>query len=204
MDTASFLSVLTSFPTNIFFVPFVILFFVMAIDMVFDFADAAFGELDFFDFDAETGGSLLIPPVLSHVPLAVALCVTFFVGTVMSYYVDTLALVHLEGVVATAAKIATVPVSAIASLHVASWLLKPLQPLFDKEKTFATVNYIGMRARVHSSTVTQERGEVVVTHQGNEYLLDVVAETSAPMAYGDEVVILSKVEDSKNYVVTKI
>ncbi len=60
-----FLSVLLSFPTNVFFIPFIIFFVIMLIDLVFDVFEGLLGELDIVDLDNMTGGSLILPPILT-------------------------------------------------------------------------------------------------------------------------------------------
>jgi hypothetical protein len=72
--------------------------------------------------------------------------------------------------------------------YIAAILLKPLASFFNKNNAFASIDYVGLRAKVHSSQVSQEAG--------NEVLLDVMSHSTQEIRYGDEVVIVSKDNES--------
>ncbi|WP_237324158.1 DUF1449 domain-containing protein [Vibrio penaeicida] len=199
-----FLSVLLSFPTNVFFIPFIIFFVIMLIDLVFDVFEGLLGELDIVDLDNMTGGSLILPPILTKVPLPIALCVSLFVATIIEYYLDTLLLSSLSDTLSVVFGAISLPIVAYIALYIASILLKPLAPFFNKENAFAKIDYIGLRAKVHSSQVSQDvGGEVIILHNGNEVLLDVVSSSKQDIQHGDEVVIVSKDNESQRYFVAK-
>ncbi|RXJ73027.1 DUF1449 domain-containing protein [Veronia nyctiphanis] len=203
MALGDFFTALLSFPISIFFVPFTVLALLMIIDQLFNVVDGLTSDLDLFDFDQIPGTGLLLPPILSKVPLTVALCVSFFLATVLSFYLSQFTGSALSGSLKLVLDIAMIPVIAYVSLALAAWLLKPLAPLFDKQKAFANVDFIGLRARVHSSKVCDEAGEVVVLHEGNEFLLDAARQGDTQLEYGDEVIIVSKDSTTSRYWVAK-
>ncbi|MGL6259764.1 DUF1449 domain-containing protein [Vibrio sp. WXL103] len=203
MELAIFWERLLSFPVMFFSVPFCILFLVMLIDMIFDFLGSAIGELDFLDFDPNTGGSFLLPKVLTKVPLAVALTVTFFIGTIISFYASHF-LIDLPTVFQYSLGSLLILVTLYLSLLLADIALRPLAPLFCNKNSFAQVEFVGLSARVMSANLDKDRGEIVVLHQGNEFLLDAYCQSENPLAYGDEVVILSLDTTSQRYEVVKV
>lgn len=200
MDFSAFISLLLSFPTNIFFVPLGLLFFIMLIDLVCSVFETFASDLDLFDLDDLPGSGIILPQVLSKVPLAVALFVSFFVATIISFYYQQWSQVYTEYRLWLIIDIAVIPVIAYLSLFLSAWILKPLAPLFSKNN-FAEVDYIGLKARVHSSTINQDIGEVMVLHNGNEFLLDAMMSQDTPVKYGDEVIIVAKDKASNRYVV---
>ncbi|MDD1795338.1 DUF1449 domain-containing protein [Enterovibrio sp. ZSDZ42] len=203
MAVGEFLGMLMAFPTNVFFIPFVVFFLIMLIDLVFNVVEGFTADLDIFDLDNIPGAGLLLPQVLSKVPLMVALCVSCFIATVMSFYSAQMNISLFSGVTNLLIDLASIPIVAYLSLAISALLLKPLAPLFDRKKAFAQVDYIGLKARVHSNVVNKERGEVVVLHQGNEFLLDVMLQDESTIQYGEEVVIVFKDDTSNRYVVAK-
>ncbi|AUI86948.1 DUF1449 domain-containing protein [Vibrio azureus] len=205
MSLSDFLSILISFPTNVFFIPFVVFFIIMLIDMLFDIFDGVLGELDVVDLDNMNGGVFILPPILTKVPLPIALCVSFFWATIFEYYLDTYLLSNFTSTIALVSGVVSLPIIAYLALLVSAFLLKPLAPFFNKENSFATIDYVGLRGKVLSSTVNADTGgEVTVIHNGNEVLLDVFSEGEQEIHYGDEVVIVSQINDSQHYLVAKI
>lgn len=203
MSLSNFFAELMAFPTNVFFIPFVFIFVVMLIDLVFNVVESLTAELDLFELDNIPGSGLILPPVLSKVPLMVALCASFFVATVLSFYTSQLTLAWLTGLLTIIVDVVSIPAIAYCALVIAAWLLKPLSPLFDKKKAFAQVEFVGLTARVHSSKVTTQVGEVMVAQNGNEYLLDVICEQNVNIEYGDEVVIVAREAESRRYLIAK-
>lgn len=204
MTFESFFIVLQSFPSAIFFYPFVALFIIMLVDMVFDIFESLFADLDLFNVENITGGSLLLPPILSKVPLSIALCISFFVGTVMSFYLDVYVLSQLVSPASVALGVVSLPIVAYLSLLITSVLLKPLAVFFNKKHAFAKIDFIGLTGRVHSTKVSSDSGEVVLVHKGNEVLLDVITLSSEHIEYGDDVVIVSQENESQRYIVAKL
>ncbi|MGD8111879.1 DUF1449 domain-containing protein [Vibrio sp. TRT 17S01] len=204
MILSEFFSELTAFPTSVFFIPFLFIFLVMLVDLVFNFVESIVPvEFDLFDIDNIPGAGLLLPPFLSKVPLMVALSSSFFIATVLSFYASHFSQRWLSGGFLMMINILSLPVVAYFSLVVAAWFLKPLSPLFDKKKAFARVEFIGLKARVHSSQVTANMGEIMVVQNGNEYLLDAVCTQDAEIKYGDEVVIVAKTTEPRRYLIAK-
>nr|WP_086939491.1 hypothetical protein [Thaumasiovibrio occultus] len=203
MEISVFIDKLLSFPTGFFFVPFSIIFFIMLIDMVFDFVGEIFDGFDGLDFDDATGGSLLLPPILSKVPLPMALCLTFFIGTIISFYVSEFipALPSIANWIIGAVQLLA---TAFLSLHIAAIVFKPIAPLFDQSKSFATVVYVGLTGRVHSPEVNASSGEVMVKDKGTEFLLEAFHEGEEPLRYGDEIVIVAEDLEKKRYEVIKV
>ncbi|USH05187.1 DUF1449 domain-containing protein [Grimontia kaedaensis] len=203
MTVGEFLGVLMTFPTSVFFVPFVVFFLIMLVDLVFNVVEGFTADIDLFDLDNLPGSGLLLPQVLSKVPLMVALCVSFFVATVISFYASDIVKGFISGSMLLVANIISIPVVTYISLAISAWLLKPLAPLFDRKKTFAKVEFIGLKGRVHSNVVNRKKGEVVVLHEGNEFLLDAMLQDDSSIQYGDEVIIVYKDDASDRYVVAK-
>ncbi|MDN3608250.1 DUF1449 domain-containing protein [Vibrio ostreicida] len=203
MTLHDFFYALANWPTSVFFFPFGLFLLIMLIDLVFNVVDSVTADMELFDLDNIPGSGLLLPPVLSKVPLMVALCTSFFVATVLSFYMSHHTQEWLTGYSLDIANVLSIPVIAYLALIIAAWMLKPLSPLFDKAKAFASVEFVGMTARVHSSKVTALMGEVMVMQNGNEYLLDAVIEKEQDLAYGDEVVIVSREKELNRYVVMK-
>lgn len=200
MDLQGFVSLLLGFPTSIFFIPLTVLFVIMLVDMVCNVFETFTADLDLFDLDDIPGSGILLPPVLSKVPLAVALFVSFFFATILSFYYQEWTVRFSDLTVWFVVDIISIPVTAYLALFISAWVLKPLTPLFSKHN-FAEVNYIGLKARVHSSTINQDIGEIMVKHRGNEYLLDAIINQKTPVHYGDEVIIVSKDKASNRYIV---
>ncbi|WP_283131031.1 DUF1449 domain-containing protein [Enterovibrio norvegicus] len=203
MAVGEFLGMLMAFPTSVFFIPFVVFFLIMLVDLVFNVVEGFTADLDIFDLDNIPGAGLLLPQVLSKVPLMVALCVSCFIATVISFYSAQVNNNLFSGVTNLLIDLVSIPIVAYLSLAISALLLKPLAPLFDRKKAFAQVDYIGLKARVHSNVVNKERGEVVVLHQGNEFLLDAMLQDESTIQYGEEVVIVYKDDTSNRYVVAK-
>lgn len=198
-----FVSYMISFPTNFFFFPFMMFLLLMLVDLIFNVVENATADMDFFDLDNIPGTGLLLPPILSKVPVMVAMCTSFFIATVLSFYSDYHVNSWLGSELAFVADIISIPIVSYVALVISAWVLKPLEPFFDKSKTFAQVNFIGLKARVYSSKVTSDMGEVMVIQSGNEYLLDAVCEQNKNIKYGDEVVIVSRDSQSRRYVIVK-
>ncbi|MCG9752981.1 DUF1449 domain-containing protein [Vibrio brasiliensis] len=204
MNLSEFFSVLTAFPTNVFFVPLVFISLVMLVDLVFNVVESTvLSEFDLFDIDNIPGAGLLLPPLLSKVPLMVALSTSFFIATVMSFYVSHYSQNWLSGLLLEGLNVLSLPIIAYFSLVIAAWLLKPLSPLFDKKKAFAHVEFVGLKARVHSSLVTTDMGEIMVMQNGNEYLLDAICNQGVEFKYGDEVVIVAKTTEPRRYLIAE-
>ncbi len=183
--------------------PFIALTLLLLVDLIFNVVENSFGQIDLFDLDEIPGSGIILPPILSKVPLMLALCLTFFVATISSFYLSGLTQDYfLEGSLFWI-DIICLPLILYFSLAVSAWLLKPLAPLFDKSKAFAKVQFVGLVAHVHSSQVNQESGEIKVLQGGNEYLLDATTELDASFNYGDEVVIVGKQSDTHRYIITK-
>ncbi|WP_104035244.1 DUF1449 family protein [Vibrio jasicida] len=198
------IDILLSFPTNVFFVPFVFLLLIMCIDLIFNVVDVAVADIDLFESGNLFSGGLLLPPILSKVPLAVGLCVSFFFATILSFYFSSFIEQYVSTTTAMIAKVVSIPVNFYLSLYISAKLLSPLAPLFDKSKAFAKVDFVGMKAKVHSGEVNAQRGEIIVHHNGSEFLLDArILESDAPIEYGNDVVIVSLNKQKKYYIINQ-
>lgn len=198
------IDILLSFPTNVFFVPFVFLLLIMCIDLIFNVVDVAVADIDLFESGNLFSGGLLLPPILSKVPLAVGLCVSFFFATILSFYFSSFIDQYISTTTAMIAKVVSIPVNFYLSLYISAKLLSPLAPLFDKSKAFAKVDFVGMKAKVHSGEVNTQRGEIIVHHNGSEFLLDArILESDAPIEYGNDVVIVSLNKQKKYYIINQ-
>ncbi|MCX2790633.1 DUF1449 domain-containing protein [Vibrio sp. Sgm 5] len=198
------IDILLSFPTNVFFVPFVFLLLTMCIDLIFNVVDVAVADIDLFESGNLFSGGLLLPPILSKVPLAVGLCVSFFFATILSFYLSSFIDQYISSTAAMIAKVVSIPVNFYLSLYISAKLLSPLAPLFDKNKAFAKVDFVGMKAKVHSSEVNSQRGEIIVHHNGSEFLLDArIFESDVPIEYGNDVVIVFLNKQKKYYIINQ-
>ncbi len=211
MELHEFVSQLLVFPTNIFAIPLGLFFLIMLIDLLFNVVETLTADIDLFDLDNIPGQGILLPPVLSKVPLTIALFVSFFAATVLSFYfqqfmqdVEALLFEHVSlsifvdfGIVCD---VISIPIIAYLALIIAAWVLKPITPLFSNRR-FAEVDFIGLKGRVHSNNITNDYGEVVILHDGNEFLIDAKMESNLSAQYGDEVIIVAKDNASNRYVV---
>lgn len=203
MALGEFFEALMAFPTNVFFFPFILFLLILLLDLIFNVVEGLTADLDILEFDDIPGSGLLLPPVLSKVPLMMALSVSFFCATVISFYLTEFLQSWVQGTVLFILNVVSIPIVAYIALAVSAWVLKPLTPLFDKKKAFAEMDFIGLKGRVHSSVVTPERGEVMVLHKGSEFLLDAINQDDTPIKYGDEIIIVYKDKAANRYVVAK-
>ncbi|USD65679.1 DUF1449 domain-containing protein [Vibrio sp. SCSIO 43136] len=203
MELGTFLSLMTGFPVAVFFFPFALCLLILMLDLVFNFVDGLLPDLDLFDFDDVPGAGLILPPVLTKVPLMLALTTSFFLATVAMFYSQQVFTHLLADSLQLPVTILSIPLVAYISLWGASWLLCPLIPLFEKNRSSARIEFIGMRGRVHSNQITATSGEVMVLHDGREILLDAMAYASETMDHGDSVIILDKDQESKRYIIKK-
>ncbi|MCW8330771.1 DUF1449 domain-containing protein [Photobacterium sp. SDRW27] len=200
----AFLDVLMSYPVIVFSVPFCLFFALMLIDLIFDLSDGSLGDAEGVELDSAWSAKLFLPPIVSQVPLPVALTVSTFVAMVMTYYLQQFLFGVLGGIIFYAVTAVALLVIFYLSLHIAAFLLKPLGPVFNAKNAFAKINFEGMRAVVRSSQISKQYGEVVIRQGANEIQLDVYSEEENDIQYGDEVVIISKHPDQDKYLVTKI
>lgn len=200
----TFIDALLSYPVAIFSIPFGLFFGLMLIDLIFDLSDGSLGDAEGVDIDSGWSAKLLLPPIVSQVPLPVALTVSSFVAMVLTYYLQQYLFSLFTGMVFYAVTVPALFVIYYLSLHISAFALKPLAPLFNAKNAFAKINYEGMRASVRSNQVSSSHGEVVIHQGGNEIQLDAYIEGEGEVQYGDDVVIISKHPDLEKYLVAKI
>ncbi|WP_417606923.1 hypothetical protein [Oceanimonas baumannii] len=190
-----------AFPVIMTAVPFFILFILLLLSVLTGF----FGEI-FPDMDAEAevpGLKLLLPIGITRVPLMISLPVIFFFATAMLLAFSFIVSPLLTGVLFYSAGTVAIFPSCYISLYLASWVLRPLAPLFDSNRIYARVNYIGMTGRVRTGSVNESFGEVVVTRDGIENQIDVYCDASEELRYGDEVRILNFNDATRRYFITR-
>jgi uncharacterized membrane protein len=194
-----------TFPLAVFSVPFLFLFVIMLLSVFTGFIDdLPFGDADTdIDIDAEVSAGTWLPVGITKVPLTVSLTTVTFVGTVILYYINYFLFEGIQGTDFYLFSALAIILTFIISLYVSAFLLKPLMPLFDKEKSFARINYVGMNAIVRSEKVSAEFGEAIVTKGSIENQLDIYTESSEPISYGDEVLIVSLDPAINRYLVIK-
>jgi len=201
-----FIATFLSFPVAVTAIPFSILFLLMmlslATGMVDDLLPSFGGDAD-ADIDLDLDSSVWLPVGIAKIPLVVSLTCITFIATIIVFYVDTLFIAGLDGLIYNFAAIAVIVVSLVVSLYISALLLRPLIPLFDRELAFARVDYIGMSGTIRSNVVTAEFGEAVITQDSLENQIDVYSSGNDPISYGDEVVILSYNDDLERYLVIK-
>lgn len=203
MTLDEFFSALLTFPTIVFFVPLLVFLIILLVDLAFNVVESFTADIDFLDLDNIPGAGLFLPPVLSKVPLMVALTVSFFIATIMSFYSYQFLISFIPNTFLFISSIVLIPVIIYPSLFVAALLLTPLAPVFDKNNSFAEMNFIGLKAKVHSSVIDTEWGEIVVYHEGKEFLLDAMIDSGTPIPYGDDVVIVERDLATSRYLVAK-
>lgn len=202
MTFDSFFSALFAFPTNVFSIPLLVAILLLIVDLVFNVVESLTADID-IDIDNLSGDGLFLPPVLLKVPIMVALTISFFVATVLSFYSSQALNEFVSSTYVTMIELVLIPVIAYAALFISAWLLAPIAPIFDKEKAFARVDFIGLRATVHSSKIDTSWGEVVVHHQSKEFLLNAKLENGSleSILHGEEVIIVGKESESNQYIV---
>lgn len=200
----AFFDALMSYPVIVFSMPFCLFFALMLIDLLFDLSDGSLGDADGVDLDAGWSAKLFLPPIVSLVPLPVALTVSSFVATVLTYYLQQYLFSLLGGMAFYAITVPALLLIYYLSLHISALFLKPLGPVFSAKNAFAKINYEGMRAVVRSGQVSSRHGEVVIRQGGNEIQLDAYVEGETDIHYGDEVVIVSKHPELDKYLVAKL
>lgn len=194
-----------SFPLAVTAIPFLFLFCLMLISVLTGFVD----DIPFLnteadiELDAEVSGGTWLPVGITKIPLIVSLTTISLVATVLIYYIDILFLNSLDNLLYLGTAAGSILAALFTSLYIAAFLLKPLQPLFDHEKSFAAINYVGMNAVVRSNAVNQTFGEAVVTKGSLENQLDVYSESDGLISYGDEVLIVSLNTENQRYLVIK-
>lgn len=201
---SAFINALLSYPVVVFSVPFCLFFGLMLIDLIFDLSDGSLGDADGVDLDSGWSAKLMLPPIVSQVPLPVALTVSSFFAVVLTYYLDQYLFGLLSGAVFYAVTVPALFIIYYLSLHISAFVLKPLGPVFNAKNAYAKISYEGMRANVRSNQISAEHGEVVIRQDGNEIQLDAYIEGEGDIHYGDEVVIISKHPSLEKYLVAKI
>lgn len=200
-----FLLSFLTFPLAVFAVPFLVLFILMLVSVFTGFID----DLPFLggdadaELDADLASATWLPVGITKVPLTVSLTIVTFVATIGTYYIDFYFLSAFSGMSFYLVSFAALALVFIFSLYISALLLKPLMPLFDKENSFAAINYVGMNAVVRSEKVSTEFGEAIVTKGSIENQLDIYAESNDLISYGDEVLIVSLNPVLNRYLVIK-
>ena len=200
----TFLDVLMSYPVAVFATPFSVFFGLMVVDLIFDLSDGSLGDADGFDADSTWSAKVLLPPIMSQVPLPIALTVSTFVATIIAFYAQEYFFSLFSG---TVFYLVTAPALIgifYLSLHISAFVLKPLGPVLSRKNAFAKIEFEGMRAFVRSNVVTEKQGEVVVKQGANEIQLDAYSDSHSDINYGDEVVIVSKSKELNRYLVAKL
>ena len=200
----TFLDVLMSYPVAVFAMPFCVFFALMLVDLVFDLSDGSLGDADGFDADSTWSAKLLLPPIMSQVPLPIALTVSTFVATIIAFYAQEYFFSLFTGAVFYLVTAPALIGILYLSLHISAFVLKPLEPVLSSKNAFAKIEFEGMRAFVRSNVVTEKQGEVVVKQGANEIQLDVYSDSRIDIKYGDEVVIVSKSNELNRYLVAKL
>ncbi|KLV02304.1 DUF1449 domain-containing protein [Photobacterium aphoticum] len=195
-----FFSALLSYPVAVFFIPFCIFAILMVVDLLLNISEAGADG----DIDGSWATTLFLPPVIAQIPLPITLCISTFVATIITYYLDRVLLSHFDGLILTVITGVALLIILYVALFVSAQLLRPLAPLLCKENSFAVVTFEGKRAFVRSASVTHEHGEAIITDAGNELQIDIYNNINEDIHYGDEVLILSKNEDTGRYLVSKI
>lgn len=201
---AAFFDALMSYPVIVFSIPFCLFFALMLIDLLFDLSDGSLGDAEGVELDSGWSTKLFLPPIVSQVPLPVALTVSTFVAVVLTYYLQQFLFSLLSGNIFYLATVPALLAIYYLSLHISAILLKPLGPVFNAKNAFAKINFEGMRAIVRSSQISSQSGEVVIRQGANEIQLDAYMDGDGDIQYGDEVVIISKHPDHEKYLVAKI
>ncbi|MGF1725407.1 DUF1449 domain-containing protein [Photobacterium nomapromontoriensis] len=198
-----FLSTLLSYPVIVFFIPFCVFSVLMIIDFLFNISDGHLSN-DIGDMDSSLAAKLFLPSVLTLVPLPIMLCLSTFAATILMYYAETLLFQNISGnFTGVLIAISLIGIYYLA-LHISAIVLRPLAPILNQANAFAAIDFNGKRAFVRSVTVNEEQGEVVIVEGGNEIQIDAYNSLNEDINYGDEVLIISKNEDTQRYLVSRL
>lgn len=213
MELLSDLNILALYPSG-FFLVFLSLFVIYWVLSIIGGLDQNFGfDLD-IDGDVQAQGmlsGLLISFGFSKVPLSIGLTFASFIGFIICSFIqiNILGLFFTYNAEFNPYNIIYLSVSTIVvfvSLFAALWLagkaIKPLIPLFDDEGKNMDVEYIGLKAKVRSSKVTNTFGEVILEEGLNEHILTVYSNESN-IGKNDEVIIVDYNKEIKRYLVKK-
>jgi len=197
-----FLSTALSFPTLIFSVLLTVAVMYWLMAMV------GLLELDILDAIAlpdgaeiEPGGAagLLMKLGLDGVPVTVIATGFIFFGWIFTYFVDLFFLQHVGGGVLHLLLGAALLLGALfVAMPVTGLALRPLAPLFAKQKAVDSESLLGKVATIRSPDVTESRGTANLEDGGAGLVLQVRA-APGQFVRGDEVVLVEYLSQQNAY-----
>ncbi len=214
---AQFFEIVFSFPVAVFFIPYCIFLGLMIISVITGFLDNLHFPLlgsiesdldgDMLNNHGHFSDNLLLPIAITKIPLPIALTVTFFIASLLSYLSELIARATLS----VLPDFLYVPMMMIllvlclwSSLHIAAFILKPFLPIFDKTNTLAIVQYEGKIGIVKTVVVTNDSGEVEITEGSLSNHIDVYTEEpEGTLCYGDTVLVVVFNKGKERYLVIK-
>ncbi len=215
----NFFEIVFSFPVAVFFIPYCIFLGLMIISLITGFLDDLHFPLlggvdvdldadgDMFSNHGHFGDNLLLPIAMTKVPLPVALTVTFFIASLLSYLSELIT----RAVMPVLPDFLYMPLIIVLlilclwiSLHIAAFILKPFLPIFDKTNTLAIVQYEGKIGVVKTMVVTSHSGDVEISEGSLGNHIDVYTEEpEGTLRYGDTVLVVQFNKEKERYLVMK-
>lgn len=215
----NFFEIVFSFPVAVFFIPYCIFLGLMIISLITGFLDDLHFPLlggvdvdldadgDMFSNHGHFGDNFLLPIAMTKVPLPIALTITFFIASLLSYVCELTvrAMIHLLPDFLYLPLIVILLVLCLwLSLHIAAFILKPFLPIFDKTNTLAIVQYEGKIGVVKTMVVTSYSGDVEITEGSLDNHIDVYTEEpEGTLRYGDTVLLVLFNKEKERYLVMK-
>ena len=199
------ISLLTTVPTALFSLPLMLLSFYWFISII-------AGLDQDLGLDAHSQG-IFVHFGLGRVPFCVGLTIFFLLGTIFSALAQDLALSLIFNFYAEdfnpynifyiAISLAVAFGCAIPSLAFTSYITRKLAPAFKQVEGELQFVYEGKKAKVSSSKVTSEFGEILINDGICDHRLFAHTSEDQELKIGDEVVIVNFDSDKKSYLVEK-
>lgn len=205
---SDFLVNISTFPTNIMSVMFVILFCLLLVSFLSGLDQDLGIDLDIDDnVDMSILGKIFIATGLSKTPLVIGLAITSFIGLGISYFLQFTLLSFIFSFEGFFRYLIGIPFFFIVftiSLYAAGLLCRPLEGLFDINSTRAVMNYIGQKGIVKTLSVVKDYGEVEIVTEQHTYRIDVYSDESEIIKQDDNVIVVSYNAEKNRYFVKKL
>lgn len=203
-----FLANISTFPTNIMTVMFVVLFCLLLVSFISGLDQDLGIDIDIDDnVNMSILGKIFIATGLSKTPLVIGLAITAFIGLGISYFLQFVLLSFIFSFTGIIKYIIGIPFFLIVftiSLYIAGFICRPLEALFDINSTRALMNYVGQKGTVKTLSVVKDYGEIEIVTDQHRYRIDVYSDESEDIKQDDTVIVVSYDNDKKRYFVKKI
>jgi len=204
---------ITSFPTAIFTVFFIVCLFYWIVAIIgfvdLDALDTVFGNAtdSSVSINHEIGSpdalaGLMLRFGLNGVPVTVMVTSIVILGWFICYYLVHFFFDDLDGLLRYAAGIPVFLISFGIAVVISAQMIKPLRPFFKKTEQQLINSRLGQIAKVRSSRVDKNFGEAILENDGISLLLKVRTADENIFNQGDRVVILEYLDAENIYLVT--